>query len=155
MHEQEQILEDHAALRKMVAKRMANPVIDRRQKIPVGTEVYIRPIFENHSVHFNCDIISTVEGTHAQLYGGDDFTNYSLDVGAWYHEFVLMPTNGMTVEECRDRCEEYFGTSYESMKQARKETFRHEFMQIPDDIREEIEQLRNALRNKIIGALRS
>lgn len=110
-------------------ERLENPIIDKRQQIEAGTEVYIRPIYHTSKLHFYCDLITKVEGTYAQLYpdirmGGvkdDDFKNYSLEVASWYDENEIMPTNGKTLKECRDKCEEYFSVSYEKMLKLRTE----------------------------------
>jgi len=98
---------------------MKNPLIDQRQKFAAGTEVYIRPIFESSMTHFNCDVITTIEGTYAQLFGGEDFDSYSTKIAAWYHECQLMPTQGYGIDSCRFMCEEYFGESHKSMMDRR------------------------------------
>jgi len=100
---------------------MRNPVIDDRQKFAADTEVYIRPIYESHKIHFRCDVITGIEGTYAQLYGGESFDKYSTDIASWYDEDQLMPTNGRSIEECREACEGYFGISYQDILNKRKE----------------------------------
>jgi len=113
-------LEEANKMYAMAMKRLENPIIDERQKIPAGEEVYIRPIYENYMLHFKSDLITAVKGTYAQMFGGTNFDSYSTEVSSWYDEHQLMPTNGRTIEECRNVCAEYFGVPYADMAEKRK-----------------------------------
>lgn len=101
--------------------RLENPIVDIRQKIPAGEEVYIRPIYEPNMLHFEGDVITVIKGTYAQMYTGEAFSSYSTEIGAWYDEDQLMPTKGKSIEECQNACKEYFNTSYEEMLKARSD----------------------------------
>lgn len=90
------------------------------QKIKPNTEVYIRPIYETSMLHFGCDAIATCEYSYDQAYGGGSVSSYSTNIGSWYDEGQLMPTNGMSLEECKAACADYFGESYESMVSKRE-----------------------------------
>lgn len=115
------------AAEKIREERMKNPIIDSRQKFTVDTEVYVRPMYESFHYHFQCDVISVVEGTYAQMYWGEKFNDYCLEIGAWYDEGVLMPTEGMSLDQCREKCLEYFGEPYTDLKQKRDDQFKTEF----------------------------
>lgn len=114
-------LSDAKAIHQRALQRLENPMVDERQKILAGTEVYIRPIYEPSMLHFSGDLITIVEGTYAQMYWGDDFESYSTKISSWYHENQLMPTKGLSLEKCRSGCEEYFGESYEGLIAKKKE----------------------------------
>lgn len=93
-------------------------VTNEHQKFPCGQRVYIRPIYERHMSHFDCDLITTVEYTYDQAFGGNDkyCNQYSLKVASWYNEDQLMPVeNGETIAQARARCADYFGKSYADM----------------------------------------
>lgn len=101
--------------------RLEDPVINERQKIPAGEEVYIRPIYERSMLHFTGDVITKVEGTYAQLYGGSNFSDYATNIASWYNEDQLMPTNGRSLEECRSGCSEYFDMPYDKIMEAKED----------------------------------
>jgi hypothetical protein len=98
------------ALKKQALLRLKDPIISKKQKIPAGEEVYISPMYNIPS-----DVITSVEGTYAQLFGGNNFSSYSTKIAAWYKENQLMPTNGKSIDECRNSCYEYFNMYYYDM----------------------------------------
>ena len=112
---------DAKAAYEIAQLRLKDPIIDERQKIPAGEEVYVRPIYNRSKLHFTSDVITKVKGTYAQLYLGENFNDYSTDIASWYQEEELMPTQGRTIEECRLSCEKYFKTPYDRMIELRKE----------------------------------
>lgn len=88
-------------------------------KYPQGTEVYLLPILDWSRTHFHQDEISTVKGTYFSMYGGNPKTQdkeYCLECGAWYPEDTLIPTNGRTLEECREQIiPEVFAVDYKTI----------------------------------------
>ncbi len=112
---------DVIAINQRALLRLKNPIVDERQKIPAGEEVYIRPIHESSMLHFDGDVITTVRGTYAQMFWGNDFSSYATEISSWYNENQLMPTNGRSLQECQEGCNEYFNQSYEEIINKRKE----------------------------------
>lgn len=88
-------------------------------KYPDGTEVYLLPILDRTRTHFSQDIISVTEGTYRSIYGGTEPRHdqqYSLKCGSWYPEHTLVPTNGRTLEQCREEIiPEIFAVDYKTM----------------------------------------
>lgn len=118
----EERLKDAKAIHAASKKNMENPVISNKQKFKFRSLVYIKPIYHITKLHFDCDIISKVEGAYSQLYGGNDFSEYSLEIAAWYSENELMAADNLSISECRDKCKSYFGESYGTMMEKREES---------------------------------
>lgn len=91
------------------------------QKFEPGTEVYIKPMTDSSKLHFDGDVIATAEYTYSQAYGGRDVKSYSTNIASWYDEGELMPTNGLSLDECRAACQDYFGVSHSEMLKERQD----------------------------------
>ena len=75
----------------------------------IGEEVYISP--------------SDGRGDCIVKIIGESGGTYSTTKGSWFDDFNLMPTEGMSLEECREKCVDYFGDTPDELRRLHLEAW--------------------------------